>query len=97
MMLVMLLMNTVERWLTNPERPPLRLAPSGVTGPAAEDGVGEPAEAATVPLERLTAGEAPLAAAMGTIDGPTRPIEFHPALQLANITRPAARVSPADA
>jgi hypothetical protein len=96
MMLVMLLMNTVERWLTSPGRPPLRLVPTGAAGPAAENGDGEPAEPATVPIERLTVREAPLAAAMGA-DGPTRPIEFHPALQLVNITGPTARVSPADA
>src|SRR4051812_17673203 len=95
MMLVMLLMNTVERWLTSQGRAPLRLVP----GTAADDGEddGEPAEASTVALEPPAAAEAAIAAALGASDSGSRAIELHPPFQLVNATRSAGRVSAADA
>ena len=61
MMLVMLAMNTVERWLTSPRRAPLRLAPDGPadgTGgeaPGGGAGDGQPATATPEPTGPLEA------------------------------------------
>jgi hypothetical protein len=99
MMLVMLLMNSVERWLTSPGRAPLRLVPSGTAGTPPDDGsgAGEAAGATAITLEPPAAAEVPLIAAMGTSDAGSRATELHPALALVNATRSAGRVSPADA
>ncbi|WP_157488853.1 hypothetical protein [Pseudofrankia sp. DC12] len=96
MMLVMLLMNTVERWLTSPGRAQLRLVPGGAP-PDAAGGEGELTESTASAVDVPAAAEVPLIAALGTSDGGSRTAELHPALQLVKATRSAGRVSAADA
>jgi hypothetical protein len=96
MMLVMLVMNTVERWLTSPGRSPLRLVAGGVAGEAAVDAGedGPPALAGPPPPA------APEMAAPATAlpDGSTRTaiVEHLPALA-RHMAHPAGRASAADA
>jgi len=86
MMLVMLAMNTVERWLTSPGRAPLRLVPDGQADGAGGDppgggaGDGQPAAATPEPtgpieaiVDRVDYHLVDSAAQLGTpaFDGPS--------------------------